>query len=71
MKTEDKTVLLSSTASLRKSLEAIRNGDAGLTERRKSILNRIPKSNDWAAFERNSVRTKDIAYFFEDIYEEG
>lgn len=47
---------------MRKSLEAIRHGDAGLTERRKSILNRVPKSNDWAAFERESVSTKDIAY---------
>ena len=55
-------IQLSSSASMRKSLEAIRNGEAGLTERRKNILNRIPKPNDWAAFERGSVSTKDIAY---------
>ena len=54
--------LLSSSSSTRKSLEAIRNGEAGLTERRKNILNRVPNSNDWAAFEKESVSTKDIAY---------
>ena len=55
-------MLLSSSSSTRKSLEAIRNGDAGLTERRKNILSRVPNSNDWAAFEKDSVSTKDIAY---------
>lgn len=41
-----KNVILSSMASTRKSLEAIRNGDAGLNERRNSILARVPNSND-------------------------
>lgn len=41
---------------------AIRNGEAGLTERRKNILYRVPNSNDWAAFEKDSVTIKDIAY---------
>ena len=54
--------MLSSSASTQKSLEAIRNGDAGLNERRKSILTRIPHSNDWAAFEYESIKIKDLAY---------
>lgn len=57
-----KNVILSSMASTRKSLEAIRNGDAGLNERRNSILARVPNSNDWAAFEYESIRIKDLAY---------
>ena len=55
-------VILSSSASTRKSLEAIRNGDAGLNERRTAILARVPNSNDWAAFEYESVKVKDLAY---------
>lgn len=55
-------LVLSSSASMQKSLEAIRNGDAGLNERRKNILARVPNSNDWAAFEYESVKIKDLAY---------
>lgn len=54
--------LLASTASTQKSLEAIRNGDAGLNERRKNILARVPNPNDWGAFEYESITIKDIAY---------
>ena len=54
--------ILSSSASTQKSLEAIRNGDAGLNERRTSILARVPDSNDWAAFEHESIKIKDLAY---------
>lgn len=53
---------LSSTASAQKSLEAIRNGDAGLNDKRKNILARVPNSNEWAALKRDSVTIKDIAY---------
>ena len=53
---------LSSSASMKISLEAIRNGNAGLTEKRKRLLERVPNSNDWASFERGSVSIKDIAY---------
>ena len=53
---------LSSTASMKKSLEAIRNGEAGLNERRKNILARVPNSRDWASFERDTITIKDIAY---------
>ena len=55
-------VRLSSSASTRISLEAIRNGEAGLNERRTKLLNRVPNQNDWAALEKDSVTAKDIAY---------
>jgi len=54
--------ILSSSATMHKSLEAIRKGVAGLNERRKSILARVPNPNDWATFEYESVQIKDIAY---------
>ena len=54
--------ILSSSASMYKSLESIRKGVAGLNERRKSILARVPNPNDWATFEYESVKIKDIAY---------
>lgn len=54
--------VLSSAASMKISLEAIRNGEAGLTERRKKLLDRVPNSDDWAAFPKDSVSVKDIAY---------
>lgn len=43
---------LSSTASMQKSLEAIRNGMAGLSEKRKKMLLRVPECDDWAVFEK-------------------
>ena len=58
--TED--VQLSSTASMRTSLKAIYDGEAGLTERRKQLLNHVPNSHDWAVFKYNSISIKDIAY---------
>lgn len=53
---------LSSTSSTRTSLEAIRNGEAGLNEHRKRLLERVPNPEDWAAFQRDSISNKDIAY---------
>ncbi len=53
---------LSSTASTITSLESIRNGEAGLTEKRKNMLARVPSSNDWAPFEKDTISIKDIAY---------
>lgn len=57
-----KNIQLSSTSSMRTSLKAIYNGEAGLNERRKQLLNRVPNSHDWAAFEYDSISIKDIAY---------
>lgn len=54
--------ILSSSASFRKSLEAIRNGKAGLSDVRKAILNKVPNSGDDCSFERDSVTPRDIAY---------
>lgn len=53
---------LSSSESTKVSLEAIRMGDAGLSERRRNILKRVPNSNDWSTFEKESISIKDIAY---------
>ena len=54
--------MLASTASTNKSLEAIRNKEAGLNKRRVSMLSRVPETGDWAAYKRNSIKNKDIAY---------
>ena len=54
--------ILSSVASTKISLEAIRNGEAGLTEKRKQMLERVPCSNDWAAYEKDTISIRDIAY---------
>ena len=62
MLTNEVTQLLSSSASTKTSLDAIRRGDAGLNERRIQLLNRVPNPNDWAALGKNCVSVKDIAY---------
>lgn len=59
---EQEDVLLASTESMKVSLEAIRKRQAGLSERRKKILNRVPNSGDWVLLRRQSITTKDIAY---------
>lgn len=59
---ENRSNQLSSSESTKISLEAIRRGDAGLSERRRNILNRVPNSNDWSAFELENISIKDIAY---------
>lgn len=53
---------LSSGESIRVSLAAIKNGDAGLNQHRAKLLYRVPNSNDWAALKKDSVTVKDIAY---------
>lgn len=59
---EEQLTKLSSSASTRKSLEAIRNKHAGLTQKRESILAQVSNSNDWAIFNKNAIDIKDIAY---------
>lgn len=51
-----------SPQSYRRSLSGIVAGRAGLDERRKSILSRLPKTGEWHKFERNSISTRDLAY---------
>lgn len=59
---EEDRLVLESGESMRLSLEAIRNGQAGLNEHRKKLLKRVPESGDWVILQRESVTVKDIAY---------
>lgn len=61
---------LSSAGSLKRSLEAVQHGSAGLNARRQSLLDRVPNSNDWAPFEVGSVEVKDIAYLAASTHHE-
>ena len=62
MNIAEEQISLSSSASTRISLEAIRNKHAGLTQKREKILARVPHSNDWAAFSKDAIAIIDIAY---------
>ena len=55
-------IVVSSAKSDKVSLEAIRNGDAGLNAHRQMLLDRVPKVSDWASFKRESIEIKDLAY---------
>lgn len=61
---------LSSSESIRISLEAVRLGEAGLNQHRQSLLNRVPNQNDWAALKRGTVTIKDIAYLSAATHDE-
>ena len=43
-------------------MKAVFDGEAGLSEKRKQLLMRVPNPGDWAEFALNSITTKDIAY---------
>ena len=53
---------ISSSASTKISLEAIRVGKAGLDAHRQIMLIRIPDTGDWASFKHESLELKDLAY---------
>ncbi len=53
---------LSSTQSLRVSLDSLRNGSGGLDAHRQSLLNRVPESGTWARFPYEHLSMKDLAY---------
>ena len=53
---------LFSTSSMRTSLEAIRNGEAGLNQHRKSLLDRVPETGNWAVLPVDRVTVEDLAY---------
>lgn len=55
-------IVLSSSKSMRISLQAVRNGKAGLDGHRQAILNRVPGQGDWAKFELETIMLKDLAY---------
>ena len=53
---------LSSSQSMRISLEAIRSGKGGLDAHRESILRRVPEIGDWANFPYEHLTMKNLAY---------
>ena len=59
---EKEEVMLASSASLKVSLEAVRLGNAGLSERRKSLLEKVPVSGNWVMLPKESIGTKDLAF---------
>ena len=68
--TEEGSIILSSSKSLIVSLEAVKNGRAGLDAHRQAILNRISNTGDWARFELNSIEMKDLAYLTAKVGDE-
>ena len=61
-KLELKSMELSSSKSMQTSLAAIRDGDAGLNERRQKMLNRVPESGSFSSFSKEYIEMKDLAY---------
>lgn len=55
-------ILLSSDRSLEVSLKNIRSGTAGLNKHRQYLLSKVPASNEWYSFSKDSITIKDIAY---------
>lgn len=53
---------LSSAKSMRVSLENVKLGKFGLTKHRIELLNRVPRTNDWAKFQKDTISMKDIAF---------
>lgn len=59
---EHLSILLSSAHSMEISLQGIKNGTAGLNKHRQHLLSKVPVSNEWFCFPKNSITVKDIAY---------
>ena len=59
---KSKAVVLESSRSVQISLEAIREGEAGLNPHRQSMLNRVPEVGDFASFRLGSLELIDLAY---------
>ena len=55
-------IVLDSSHSTQISLEAIREGDAGLNSHRQSMLNRVPEIGDSATFRHETLELIDLAY---------
>ena len=66
----ENTLTLSSTHSMKISLEAVRNGKAGLDAHRQRMLDRAPENGDWAKFQRDTVELKDLAYLTAKVGDE-
>ena len=56
------SIVLDSTRSTQISLEAIRDGNAGLTAHRQVMLDRVPEIGDSATFRYDSLELIDLAY---------
>ena len=55
-------IQLDSSKSMQTSLQAIREGNAGLNAHRQSMLNRVPDIGDFASFGFESLELTDLAY---------
>jgi hypothetical protein len=62
VKEKQNTIVLDSSRSTQISLEAIREGNAGLTAHRQEMLNRVPEVGDSATFRYNKLELIDLAY---------
>ena len=62
MKDKMELVRLDSSKSTQTSLQAIREGNAGLNAHRQSMLDRVPKTGDFASFRFESLELIDLAY---------
>ena len=56
------SIILESLRSTQISLEAIREGNAGLNAHRQVMLNRVPEIGDSAIFQSGSLELVDLAY---------
>ena len=61
---------LSSSHSTQISLEAVRNGKAGLDAHRQGMLDKVPNQGNWASFTRDSIELKDLAYLTAKVGDE-
>jgi len=59
---QDNMFKLSSAKSLTISLNNVKRGTSGLNEHRVGLLNRVPKTGDWARFNKGSLTMKDLAF---------
>ena len=55
-------IVLDSSRSTQISLEAIREGNAGLNTHRQGVLDRAPEVGDSAIFKREALKLIDLAY---------
>ena len=62
MDEKKQAIVLESSRSIQISLEAIREGEAGLNPHRQSMLNRVPEVGDFASFRHESIELVDLAY---------
>lgn len=61
-KKENDQIRLSSSQSVQVALEKVKRGRAGLNRHRIMLLKRVPDTNNWARFKKDSISMKDIAF---------